>query len=391
MISVTEALSIVSNITYTSKKTTVLLKDADGLVLSDDVVSPINMPPFRQSAMDGYALSLHHHNSYEVIGEVPAGSGIDYSLSPGQGVRIFTGARVPDDAETVIMQEKVHRSENHISIKDQVLSNTNIRPTGEQIKEGEVALKKGTQLTPAGIGYLAGLGITEVQVFNPPSVAIITTGNELITPGLPLKDGQIYESNSVQLEVALKRLNVKKIQNYTVQDDYDSTRNTVKEAITNHEIVLISGGISVGDYDFVKDVLAELQIDELFYKIKQKPGKPLFFGRNSDTLVFALPGNPASSLTCFYIYVLPTIRKIMGLTSKSLKRATKAITTDFSKKGDRAQFLKAKVSGKTVEILEGQSSAMLLTYAIANALVYIPENMNTISKGDLVETIILPK
>ncbi|WP_298312737.1 gephyrin-like molybdotransferase Glp [uncultured Aquimarina sp.] len=391
MISVSTALSIISKAPFTPNLRTLLLKDANGLLLAEDIISNIHMPPFRQSAMDGYALLLHNKNSYQIVGEVKAGDAVNYSLEPGQGIRIFTGARVPDNANTIVIQEKVNRSENTITIDSEIHPNQNIRAVGEQIKKGDIALTKGTKLTPAGIGFLAGLGVTEVKVYVPPTVAIITTGNELITPGEKLKEGKIYESNSIQLETVLQQLHIKQIINYVVQDEYESTKETIQQAINNNDLVLISGGISVGDYDFVKEALSELHTEELFYKIKQKPGKPLFFGTNNKTMIFALPGNPASSLTCFYIYVLPIIQKMMGITAIGLNRTTKLITKDFVKKGDRAQFLKAKVSGETVEILEGQSSAMLYTYAIANALVYIPENADSIEKGNTVETILLPQ
>lgn len=390
MISVPEALSIISDISYLPKQKIILLKDSSNLILSEDIFSPIDMPPFRQSAMDGYALHMHPQNSYEIITEIQAGDHDNPKLSPGQGARIFTGARVPDDANTIVIQEKISRLENTITINDELGSNQNIRSIGEQIKKNTIALAKGTKLTPAAIGFIAGLGINKVSVYTSPSVAIITTGNELLQPGAKLTEGKIYESNSIQLQAVLQQAYIKEITHYLVKDEYKTTKNIISQAIDTHDLVLISGGISVGDYDFVKQALSELHTEELFYKIKQKPGKPLFFGKNKQTFVFALPGNPASSLTCFYIYVVPIIHKMIGSTITGLKRTTKSITTNFIKKGDRSQFLKAKVIDKEVVILEGQSSAMLHTYAIANALVYIPEDENQISKGDQVMTILLP-
>ncbi|KAA1248174.1 gephyrin-like molybdotransferase Glp [Aquimarina sp. RZ0] len=392
MISVPEALFIISSIHYAPVSKNVFLKNAKKLTLSKDIASPMHMPPFRQSAMDGYALLMHPENTnvYQIIGEVKAGDTANYRLKPGQGVRIFTGARVPDDADTIVIQEHVSRSDDTIIINKEIHKNQNIRPVGEQIKKGDCALVKGTTLTPAAIGFLAGLGINKVDVYVPPKVAIITTGNELVAPGEALYDGKIYESNSIQLEAVLEQLSIKNITKYKVQDEYQKTKKTIQEAIQSNDLVLISGGISVGDYDFVKQALQELNTEELFYKIKQKPGKPLFFGKNGSSLIFALPGNPASSLTCFYIYVLPVIEKMLGTFNTGLTRTMKIITTDFIKKGDRAQFLKAKVHNEQVEILEGQSSAMLYTYAIANALVYIPEAINKVSKGNEVETILLP-
>ncbi len=391
MISVTEALSIISSLNIPTTIRKIALKDATELILSKDIHSPINMPPFRQSAMDGYALSIGDTSTYTIVGEIKAGDALNQQLKPGECVRIFTGARVPDQANSVVIQENVVRSKNTITINGEFHQHQNIRTLGEQIKEGDIALTKGTKLTPAAIGFLAGLGIDQVAVFIPPTIAIITTGNELITPGNPLTEGKIYESNSIQLVAALKQLDCKKIKKYTVKDEYQSTKETIALAIQDNDLVLISGGISVGDYDFVKDALTELKTEELFYKIKQKPGKPLYLGKNNTTLIFALPGNPASSLTCFYIYVFPVIKQMMGYQNTQLSRIKKKLDTDFIKKGNRAQFLKAKISDTTVTILEGQSSSMLYTYAIADALVYIPEKIDCINKGDLVTVIVLPQ
>ncbi|MBQ4821051.1 gephyrin-like molybdotransferase Glp [Aquimarina sp. MMG016] len=390
MISVSDALSIINNTSYTPLSKTVALQNAYELTLASDVVSSIHMPPFRQSAMDGYALLTHKDLNYKVIGEVKAGDSDDYRLKPGQAIRIFTGARVPDFADTIIIQENVTRINNNITIETTVQKGQNIRLAGEQIKKGDIALKKGTKLTPAAIGFLAGLGIDRVDVYSTPKVGIIVTGNELVQPGKKLTEGKIYESNSIQLEAVLNQQGVKEITKYVVEDEYQNTLNTIANALQNNDLVLISGGISVGDYDFVKEALSELKTEELFYKIKQKPGKPLFYGKNDQTLVFALPGNPASSLTCFYIYVLPIIQKMMGIANSGLIRTQKKCSSNFNKKGNRAQFLKAKIDGEQVEILEGQSSAMLHTFAIANALVYLSEDQNEISKGNTVETILLP-
>ncbi len=390
MISVSKALSLISNIPLQPKQKKVPLHSAKGLILSVDIMSPISMPPFRQSAMDGYALLVNDNTTvFEVIGEVKAGDSTDFQLKHGQAIRIFTGARVPDNANTVVIQEKVLRTGNSITIQEKAYLNKNIRNIGEQIQKGTIALKKGTKLTPAAIGFLAGLGINMVSVFLPPKVGVIITGNELIQSGDALSEGKIYESNYIQLEAALGQLHIDSITKYVVKDDYISTKNSIANAIENNDLVLISGGISVGDYDFVKEALSELNTEEVFYKIKQKPGKPLFFGTNNITFIFALPGNPASSLTCFYIYVVSIINRLMGNSEIGLSRVSKKSTAIYIKKSDRSEFLKAKVSGQQVEILEGQSSAMLSTYAVSNALVFIPEEVYKIEKGESVETILL--
>jgi len=391
MISVTEALAIVYKTQVSLHPKSLPLIDANGLILAKDVLSAINMPPFRQSAMDGYALHIDKNSSnYQIIDEIKAGDTTNPVLNSGQAVRIFTGARVPDTANSVLIQEHATIDGNLIYPDKPSKIQQNIRPRGEQIKVGDTALKKGTKITPAAIGFLAGLGITEVEVYLPPKVGIILTGSELVTPGTALGDGKIFESNSYQLIAALHQLHVPIIKSYKVEDTYEITKNTISEAIEVCDLVLISGGISVGDYDFVKKALNELNTKELFYKVKQKPGKPLFFGENKNTKIFALPGNPASSLTCFYIYALPLIQKMMGNPDSGLSKTSKISSSNFIKNNDRAQFLKAKTNGQKVEILEGQSSAMLHTYSIANALVYLPENQNEINTGQNVTVIPLP-
>ena len=391
MISVEEALKLVQkNILPTNKTETKPVANALNQSLAEDVHSPISMPPFRQSAMDGYAVNLHDELQFKLIGEVKAGDGHNPNLNKGEAVRIFTGAAVPDSANAVVIQEKVERIDGIIKVENQIPLQDNIRPLGEQVKQGDVALKKGTKLNPASIGFLTSLGITEVSVYSKPSIAIIVTGNELIEAGQPLSHGKIYESNSDLLKSALIDLDFKDVSIHKVEDDYSKTRNMLDKVISDNDLILISGGISVGDYDFVGKALNELGVEQIFYKVKQKPGKPLFFGKKDDKVIFALPGNPASALTCFYIYVNTALQKMSGNTSYSLTKIKAKSTTGYIKKGDRAQFLKAQYENGKVTILEGQSSAMLQTYALSNCLAYIPADCFQVNKNDEVEVIFLP-
>jgi molybdopterin molybdotransferase len=391
MISILEALTSVKlNAQPLLKGTFKQVEKAGGYVLFEDIYSPINMPPFRQSAMDGYALNLHPKLTYNLIGEIKAGDGHQPILQPGEAVRIFTGAPVPDSANAVMMQEKVQSDGNHITIEHNISIEHNIRPLGEQVKKGDIALKKGTQLTPAAIGYLISLGITEVSVFKKPNIAIVTTGNELIEAGQDLTYGKIYESNSKMLLSALYNLKFYDVTLIKVEDDYIKTVETLKTAINKNDLVLITGGISVGDHDFVGQALHELKVEELFYKVKQKPGKPLFYGKKGDTQIFALPGNPAAALSCFYVYVYIALQKMMNRKDLELPRIKAKSISYFEKKGDRPQFLKAIYENGKVEILEGQNSSMLQTFALSNALVYAPESITTIKEGDIIEVIQLP-
>ncbi|MCF6295666.1 MAG: molybdopterin molybdotransferase MoeA [Flavobacteriaceae bacterium] len=391
MIIVEDALELVQKYTLplNQKELKCVLKSC-GFVLFEDIYSPINMPPFKQSAMDGYALCLHNDITYSVIDEVKAGNSHHPELNAGEAVRIFTGAPVPETANAVIMQEKVTIDGKKIILNKTVLLDENIRPLGEQVKQGEIALKKGTKLTPAAIGYLTSLGITDVEVCKKPSIAIVVTGDELIEAGQPLTYGNIYESNSGMLLSALIGLGFANVTIHKVEDNYTNTLTKLDKLINQNDMVLITGGISVGDYDFVGKALKELEVREVFYKVKQKPGKPLFFGKKKNTIVFALPGNPAAALSCFYIYVNTALQKMSGNNNYSLAKITAKSTSEYIKKGDRAQFLKAIYKNHEVTILEGQSSAMLQTFALANALVYVSEALDYIKINDTVEIILLP-
>ena len=391
MISIKEAItSIKLNVNPLLKKTTKSVEKAGGYILFEDIYSPINMPPFRQSAMDGYALNLHDGLTYTLIGEVKAGDGHQPDLKIGDAVRIFTGAPVPDSANSIMMQEKVKSDGNFITIEHQISIEHNIRPFGEQVRAGDIALKKGTKLTPAAIGYLISLGIKTVSVFKKPNIAIVTTGNELIEAGQKLSYGKIYESNSKMLLSALYGLKFYDVTLHNVEDHYSQTVEKLNAVIDENDLVLITGGISVGDYDFVGKALKELEVEELFYKVKQKPGKPLFYGKKGDTQIFALPGNPAAALSCFYVYVYIALQKMMNRDILELPRIEAISKSNFEKKGDRPQFLKAIYKNGEVEILEGQNSSMLQTFALSNALVYAPETITKIVEGDSIEVIQLP-
>jgi molybdopterin molybdotransferase len=359
-------------------------------VLAEDVFSSINMPPFRQSAMDGYALCLHNSDTYQLIGEVKAGDEHNPVLRPGEAVRIFTGARVPDSADAVVMQEKVTIHAQQLTVGDAVYENDNIRPVGEQLKDGERALSKGTKLTPAAIGLLASLGITMVTVYPKPSVAIVVTGSELLPPGKPLTPGKIYESNSIMLKTALHHCGYRDVVIKRVKDDYAATLRSLRQTIEEVDVTIISGGISVGDYDFVSKAVSELGVEQLFYKVRQKPGKPLYFGSKGVKLVFGLPGNPAAALTCFYLYVLPALELRSGNIPFELERVSAECVNEFKGKGDRPQFLKAIFANGQVEILDGQASSMIHSFARSNALVFKPLSTTEINPGDRVETILIP-
>ncbi|MEJ1223076.1 molybdopterin molybdotransferase MoeA [Sediminicola sp. 1XM1-17] len=392
MVSVEEALQIIAKNTPMLQSVTLPLTQTKGMVMEQDVHSPIDLPPFDQSAMDGYAINIHPENKYAIVGEIAAGDGKEVLLKAGEAVRIFTGAMVPKTATAVVMQEKVTRLGDSITLMEEAVAGGNIRPCGEQLTKGSMALPKGSRLGPSAIGFLAGMGIREVNVFNKPRVGIVITGNELIEGGTELGSGQIYEGNSKMLLAAVEEVGLGTCTIYQVADNFMATCEILTKAFLENDVVLVNGGISVGDHDYVYKALKVLDVEHLFYKVRQKPGKPLFFGKRGNKVVFALPGNPASALTCFYLYVYPALQKIMGQSGKGLERRKLPIAKSIENTLGRALILKATVlNNGEVEVLDGQSSAMLYSYSLANALVFIPEMVAVISKGDTVEVLMLPK
>lgn len=384
MIEVKEALEIVAASSSVLSTQKISVQKALGYVLAETIYSPISMPPFRQSAMDGYAFIHSRRHQFDVVGISQAGDHANVKLKENQAVRIFTGAYVPNDADTVVMQEHVMVNGDSILIAKMPEPFSNVRIKGEQINAEDLVFDANTLITPAAIGFLACLGITEITVYKKPKAAILVTGNELVKPGKKLPKGKIYESNSIMLQAALKTIGINKVKVHTVKDNLKATKKALQPILKKNDIVLISGGISVGDYDFVKEALLKNGVEELFYKINQKPGKPMFFGSKKDTLVFALPGNPASSLTNFYIYVYPAVKNKMGFSNTHLPKIVRKLENDIVNDTGKTLFLKALYNETSVTILEGQASSMLNSFAIANGLVIVPQDVENIKKGESV-------
>ena len=391
MISVEEALEFIKSekVNFFNTESVEVNKALDR-VLSSPIKAPMDLPPFRHSSMDGYALNISDDLRYEVLGEIKAGDNEKYNLLPGTCVRIFTGAAVPDSANTVVIQEKVKRNENFIVLENFPLENQNIREKGSQIKNGRVTLRKGYKLNLAGLGLIQSLGIQNIKVYQKPVVTVIVTGNELISPGNTLPKGKIYESNSLILSAGLEQNGIKPQLVAEIPDNLDATEKVLKKAFDNSDLVLISGGISVGDYDFVGKALKNLKVQEIFYKVFQRPGKPLYFGKKEKTYCFGLPGNPASTLSCFYVYVIPFINKLRHNSNIELFRNFVPISHSYTSNKKLGLFLKAFINDKKVSILDYQNSSTLVSFAKANALVYLPKNSQSIQKNDLVEVIHLP-
>lgn len=391
MISVEEAKELIKESVSPLAIKEVDVIDALDYYLAESIIAPISIPSFNQSAMDGYAFCFEDINqSIAIVDEVAAGDVRSVESKKGNAVRIFTGAKIPDGYDAVVMQELTAVNDNQLTVSDAGLKlGGNIRLKGSQIKEGDIALEKGAKVTAATVGFISALGFTKVKVHEAPRVAIIATGNELVKPGNELKEGQIFESNTFMLQAALNKMLITPTIT-VVEDDQLATQQAIEVAIKNNELVLLSGGISVGDYDFVKESLDNLGVEDVFYKIKQKPGKPLFFGKTSSCYVFGLPGNPAAALSCFYQYAYPSINLMKGNSVAFLSKVNLPITKTVKKKTGRSVFYKGLTDFKSVTTLEGQGSDMLKSFSLANCLIYIPAEKEIIEQGEIVEAHLLP-
>jgi molybdopterin molybdotransferase len=394
MITVAEAKKCINENTGLLPVVAVPLGESGGMILAQDIRSELDVPPFDQSAMDGYAFrfdDLAAGQPLRVVGAIPAGVQTNQPLAAGEAMRIFTGAPVPQDADTVVMQEHVTVAGDQIRIEDPPLKQGgNVRPRGSQTQKGETALPAGAKLTPAAIGFLAGLGVETVSVWAKPRICLLITGNELAPPGSPLQPGQVYESNSFALAAALRELHIQPTLVFRSDDNEARITEYLKTGIETCDLVLVTGGISVGDHDLVKKSLENCLVETVFYKVKQKPGKPLYFGRKANTLLFGLPGNPASVLTCFYEYVVPAIQKMTGKVDPAPSGLTKVLAADFAKKAGLTYFLKGKLDGESVIPLGAQESYRMNSFADADCLIVLEENKSEYRKGETVEVHLLP-
>ncbi|MBL7765775.1 MAG: molybdopterin molybdotransferase MoeA [Chitinophagaceae bacterium] len=393
MISVADALQLILQNTEPLEAIRIRTDGALDYAISEDVCSEIDFPSFRQSAMDGYAI---RYEDYEkgvpiiLVAETQAGNVHAFNLSSGQAIRIFTGAMVPEGADTVVMQERVTQSDTHLLIEPHELQmGANIRPVASQCHKGEKVMQKGDRLSPGASAFLTGLGMEWVPVCRKPVIRIINTGKELMPAGSDLQPGQIYESNSVALIQALQSMSLKVDRVRMVDDDVQLLQQAIAEELEQCDVLLLTGGVSVGDYDFVIPAAQANGIETIFHKIRQKPGKPLYFGKKDKKYIVGLPGNPGSVMTCFYMYVVPVMRRLMGYQEITMPHYYLPSLQPIKKKGSLTHFLKAKLYPDGVYILDHQESYKMNAFARANALIEIPEEKNSTEKGELVKVYLL--
>jgi molybdopterin molybdotransferase len=350
---------------------------AAGRVLGEDARAVTDLPPFDSSAMDGYAVRADDTpGRLRVVGHSAAGRPELGAVGPGEAVVISTGAVVPAGADAVV---PVERTTGDVVV-EAVGSGDNVRPRGGDTRSGDVVVAAGTPLGPPQVSALAAAGVAVVRCARRPRVAVLSTGSELRAPGEPLAPGEIYESNSVLVAAQLGLAGATATVFPVVSDEAAATRTALEQAL-EHDVLITTGGVSVGPHDLVRATLAELGAQEVFWRVAVKPGKPIAFAVRGDSLVFGLPGNPVSSLVGFELFVRPALRALQGAREPGPEYLPGRLASGVRRNLDRDELVRARRSGDQLEPLSGQDSHMIVRAAAANALVLIPRGEGELPPG----------
>lgn len=395
MISFKEARALIDQNTKALAAERLDLVDSLGRVLADPFKSPRDAPFFDNSAVDGYAVmatDLESASSENIVclpvSQVAAAGGPPKQLEAGHAARIFTGAPLPIAADSVVMQEHVEASNGMVCFMEPVKIGTHVRKRGEALKKGDLILREGQLLDPAAMGIIASLGLSKVEAFKRPQVAVIGTGSELIEPGLELLLGQIYQSNVIAVASAVLCAGGRVGVTRTLPDDKKELKFAIEDAVVNHDVLITCGGVSVGAHDFVRPVFESVGLEEIFWRVAIKPGKPIYFGRAlNGTLVFGLPGNPVSALVCFFLFVRPALRKLQGLGDDS-EDAVMPLAKPLRHDLGRHELARGRIvsdRGRVcVEPLEHQGSHMLVGLVQGDCLIHLPADVECFAQGEQV-------
>lgn len=388
LISVEQALQTLLSYSQCRLDTIFLpIEQALGYVLSDDVVSNIDIPPKDNSSMDGYAIKVENFDgqSMPLSGRISAGQ-VSPTLADNTAVRIFTGAQIPNGADCVVPQEECEQASingvKQVEIFSMPSVGDNIRKQGEDLKQGDIILEKGRKIRAQEIGLFASIGLQTVPVYRALKVAIFSTGDELINPGTPLKQGQIYNSNRYTLLGLLADMAVKVIDLGVIKDDFNLTKKTLLAASKQADLIITTGGVSVGEEDYIKTALEEIG-ELMMWKIRMKPGRPLAFGRINQAFFMGLPGNPVSTFAVFNLFVRPFMVNFSGQIGYQQRQYLVEADFNWLTKGNRREYLRAKVEGSKVAIYPNQGSGVLSSVSWADGFCCIQED-NMVRKGDLV-------
>ncbi len=395
MISIEEALLKILEAIPTLSAENVALSECLGRTLAEDLFAKADNPPFDNSAMDGYALisrntagaSIRNPVELRLSGKIEAGCGITKTLGEGQTARILTGAPVPPGADAVVIQEVTEVADGEVRVFEEVKLKENIRFSGEDMRQGDLILTRGRTLGPLEVALLASQGIVRVSVARRPKTMVVTTGSEIVSKAEPLAFGKVRNSNGPCLVAAVQRAGAQAFDRGIVGDRPEELRNVFLQALDEADILLVSGGVSVGDRDFTRMVLEELGMETGFWKVASKPGKPLLFGMRGSTAVFGIPGNPVSAWVCFEEFVRPAIDKMLGKQQQDRWHLKGRVLTEYPVSGKRQQYLfcQARRDGEefVISIIRPQGSAMLGMAARANALALAPAGVQRIRVGDI--------
>lgn len=391
MISVEEARRIIVGHASPMGTEMCALEQSAGRYLARTVTAPWDHPLFDASAVDGYALGPEPGSAqWTLVGEVPPGSVFAHTLGTGEAVRVFTGASVPQGTVTVVMQEFVQRQGDRITQDDpRPVPGGNIRRRGEQLRQGGAVIPSATMIDAAAVGLLASVGVSTVEVARLPRVAILVTGDEF-TVQQPPAPGRIFSSNDALLAALLHGAGVP-ARSFHAGDRPTELRSALEEAMQEHDVVITTGGASVGDHDLVERVLLEIGARIHFHGVAQKPGKPMLFATARNKPVFGLPGNPRAVFVLYMEYVLPFLRAMQGALAPGPRQERLPLAHAVSAKGQRAEFRAAAMKDGRVTLLADEGSHMLRSLVGADALVYLPAHQREWRIGDLVEIHPLPR
>ncbi len=373
----------------------VAIENSSGMVSAEDIYSEISMPPFNKSAMDGYALIAENTKSAPVklkcIGLIQAGEIFKRKVLAGECAKIMTGAALPKGADSVVMVEDAESSSEVITIKVSASKGQNICFKGEDIKKGSKVLEKNRVISSSCIALLAAIGRRFVKVIKRPEAAILNTGGELTPPGGKLSRGRIYNSNGPQLSALLKSDGISPRYLGIVKDEREELTRAVRRGLKS-DIFLISGGVSMGDYDLVPGILARAGVRKIFHKVGIKPGKPLFFGRKAKTLVFGIPGNPVSNFLAYQLFIRPAVCKISGHASHRPKFEKGILTSPFRQKPGRTHFVLAaaekKSGGWHVNPVVCHGSADVLALSKSDGFMVVDKNISRLRAGSKVKILL---
>ncbi len=359
---------------------------AAGRVLAEDVTARVDLPPFASSAMDGFAVrAADLPGTLPVVFRIAAGLPAGRPLAPGEAMEISTGGAVPEGADSVVPIERVVEQGNTVEILDEVRPGAHVRPAGGDVRAGDALLEAGTVLGAAQVGALAAAGVAGVLCSRRPAVVVLSTGTELRTPGEELGPGQIYESNGPMLAAAFEAAGALVERIGPIADDEGAHREALERGLAA-DVLVSSGGVSVGPHDLVRRVLAELGVEEDFWGVAVRPGKPLAFGSRGSTLVFGLPGNPVSSLVAVELFVRPALLALQGASRPGPRYETARLASALQRNATRDELVRARTrddAGETVvEPLTGQESHMIARAAAADALVLVPAGEGELAGGE---------